>query len=159
MALAVNRTQIKELVAQRIPLFLLRQNARQRNGKLAQPGRLRPGAGFALIAQERNVRKQPLASTGALVEASHQLFAEGLLQHLQLAGFYLIARIHKSLNPIVEAAQEVCNQPHGRGGGCQVTRPLGAGSKPGQCAPRHFLVICERTIERLGKSDFRCDYR
>src|ERR1035437_6029613 len=49
VALAVDRAQVEELVAQRIPLFLLGKNALQRQRQLAQPRSLRPAAAFALI--------------------------------------------------------------------------------------------------------------
>lgn len=44
MAFPMDRTQIQELVAQRVPLSLLRENALQRHGQLPQTRRLAPAA-------------------------------------------------------------------------------------------------------------------
>src|ERR1035437_1179594 len=51
VALAMYRAQVKKLVAQSIPFFLLRQNRLQRQRQLAQPRRLRPGTVLLLASQ------------------------------------------------------------------------------------------------------------
>jgi hypothetical protein len=50
MALSVNRAQVKELVAERVPLSLPGKNVLQRNRQLAQPRSLGPAAFFTVLA-------------------------------------------------------------------------------------------------------------
>src|SRR5208337_3883932 len=50
MVFAMHRAEVKKLITQRIPLFVLVQNPLQRHGQLSQPRRLRPEILFFLAA-------------------------------------------------------------------------------------------------------------
>lgn len=91
MVLAVHRAQVEKLIAQGIALFLLREDALQRQCEFAQTGRFRPGL-RALLANRLREKAAPAAR--ALVQASQQLLAEGAAQRVELAGLHLIARVH-----------------------------------------------------------------
>jgi hypothetical protein len=93
MALSVDRAEIEELVAERIPFFVLGKDALQGKSQFAQSSRFRPGAAFALF-QQFDVGKQPPPAAGALIQAGHQLLAKNLRQRIQLTGLRFIAWVH-----------------------------------------------------------------
>src|ERR1019366_8717671 len=86
--------EVKELIAQRIALFRLRQYALQSEGQFAQPARLRPGASLRCFAQMRMLGKQAPPSACALLKASGELVAERGSQRLQIFTFHRVFRVH-----------------------------------------------------------------
>ena len=67
MALAMDRAKVKELVAERISLFVLGKNVLERDRKLTQTRRLGPGLFVFLINQ---LREEPRTPPRAFVETS-----------------------------------------------------------------------------------------
>jgi len=70
--------QVEELIAERVAFALLRKNVLQGYSKLAQSRCFRPTV-FWLVRVDRLGEESP-AAVRALVEAGHQLFAEGTIQ-------------------------------------------------------------------------------
>jgi hypothetical protein len=75
MAFAVHRTQVKELIAERIAPILLRENLLKGNGQLTQARGLRPG--LARIASVDRLSEESIAAARALAETGEKLIAEG----------------------------------------------------------------------------------
>src|SRR5580658_5309698 len=75
MALAVDRAEVKEFVAERIAPILLRENLLKGNGQLTQACGLRPG--LARIASVDRLSEESIAAARALAETGEKLIAEG----------------------------------------------------------------------------------
>ena len=76
MAFAVHRTQVEELIAERIELFLLREDVLERQGKFAKAGGFGPGAIGSVAFNQCNVRKKAAAPMRAFFETRLKLVRE-----------------------------------------------------------------------------------
>ena len=83
MALAMHRTQIEELVTERIALAILIENGLQRHRKLAQSLCLRPRSLSVFVCQ-RNIGEEPSSSARAFIEAGQELVGKGAAQRVEL---------------------------------------------------------------------------
>ena len=90
VALAMNGAEVKELVAEGIPFFVLGKDVLQRDGKLTQAGRFGPGILFVLVHQ---LREKPGTAVRTLVKTGQQLFAEDAAECFELIGWHGVARV------------------------------------------------------------------
>ena len=87
MALAVHRTQIEELIAERVALLLLREDVLQRESEFSKPGCFGPRTFALFVFNQCNIRKKSAAAVRALFETSLKLVREDVAQCVELCGF------------------------------------------------------------------------
>jgi hypothetical protein len=96
MAFAVHRAEIEELIAERVALFMLREDVLEREGEIAETSGFGPGAIVLFVFNERDVREEAATPVRAFFEAGLKLVGEDAAQCVELIGFDCVVGVHKS---------------------------------------------------------------
>ena len=86
MALSMHRTEVEELIRERVAPFVLGKDILQRKREFSQPGGFRPGALALVVFRQFDIGEETTPALCALFETGDELVGERLVQYVKLIG-------------------------------------------------------------------------